>query len=663
MSLTVLVSLLAVGSISAVLSYRSTVDMLSKAMAETAEVAADRVSAELVAYKNVAYEVGSMARLASSEISIPDKKVIIDQRVKAHDFQSGNIIGLDGISIFDGTDYSNQEFFKASMKGATYVSQPIVVNKDTKELTAYVSAPLWENGIPNTNVVGVVCFSPKGTFLNDIMVSIQVSENGSAYMLNSSGTVIAHKNIDSVVNSENCGVDVKNDPGLEVLAGLEHRMTLGESDFGTYSYAGVEKFLAFDPVSGTDGWSLGVYAPMSDFTGAAIRSIIITSVLLAISLVVAILIAWRLANGIGKPMAACAKRLDALVKGDLSSPVPETRAKDETGVLLGATKVLQTGLSTLIKDMDYLLNQMSNGNFAVSTNCQEAYVGDFSGLLNAVHNLNHKLADTILEIDQSADQVSSGAGQVSNGAQSLAQGATEQASAVEELAATVNDISVKVKQNSSNAQQVSQSAESTANEMQQLNKHMQALTAAMEDISKASLEISNIIATIENISFQTNILALNAAVEAARAGAAGKGFAVVADEVRNLASKSAEASKNTATLIEHTVASINNGSKITAETAQALLTAVDRVKAVSKTIAQISDASEEQANAISEVTQGIDQISSVVQTNSATAEESAAASEELSGQAEILKNLVGRFQFDQDKSTDVDEQTDVYAFQ
>lgn len=513
-----------------------------------------------------------------------------------------------------------------------------------------VSAPLWEGGIPNSRVVGVVYFVPKETFLNDIMLSIQVSDGGSAYMLDHTGTTIAHKNMDNVLNAENTVQDAKSDSSLKELAALEQNMADGKTGFGTYSYGGVKKLLAYSPISGTDGWSLAVNAPLSDFTGSTTQGIIITVILLVLSLIAAMLIAWKLAAGIGNPIAACAKRLAALAGGDLASPVPETRSNDETGVLLQAAKDLQSSLNRVISDMDFMLGSMSNGNFTVHSGCEDAYMGDFNGLITAVRKLKYGLIDTLLEIDQSADQVSSGAGQVSNGAQSLAQGATEQASSVEELAATINDISTQVRQSSANAQHASESAVSTAGEMQQLNERMQALTAAMNDISKASQEIGNIIATIENISFQTNILALNAAVEAARAGAAGKGFAVVADEVRNLASQSAEASKNTSALIEHTVASIGNGNRITAETAQSLLTAVERVNAVTQAIEQISDASDKQASAIAQVTQGIDQISSVVQMNSATAEESAAASEELSGQAEILKGLVSRFQLQRERS-------------
>ena len=222
----------------------------------------------------------------------------------------------------------------------------------------------------------------------------------------------------------------------------------------------------------------------------------------------------------------------------------------------------------------------------------------------------------------------------------MSQGATQQASAVEQLDATINEISKHIQENAQNAEFASQEATYLGEGIINNNQQMQEMITAMDGSAGARMKMSRIIKTIQDIAFQTNILALNAAVEAARAGAAGKGFAVVADEVRNLASKSSEAANNTTALIENSVKAVKNGTKIADDTAQSLAEIVSKAQEVTDAINKISAASQEQANSVVQVTEGINQISSVVQTNSATAEETAASSEELSGQAQMLKQMI-----------------------
>lgn len=376
---------------------------------------------------------------------------------------------------------------------------------------------------------------------------------------------------------------------------------------------------------------------------------LMTAIIIAIILV-GVFFSFVIIRLIKIPISEIENAAIKMAEGDLDVEISYT-SRDELGVLAEQVRRLIHKLQVIIDDENKFLAKMASGDFTVDSVCEEEYTGGFYPLLISFRGIAEKLNDTMLQISQSSSQVASGSEQVSNGAQALSQGATEQASSVQELAASINEISDKVNQNADNAREANAMAGSVRTEMNVSNEKMQQMIQAMEDISSCSNEIGKIIKTIEDIAFQTNILALNAAVEAARAGAAGKGFAVVADEVRNLASKSAEASKNTSVLIENSLKAVENGTQIAGETAHSLLEAVNAVNEMTGIIGQISEASSNQAEAISQITTGIDQISSVVQTNSATAEESAAASEELSSQSQLMKSLVSRFKLKSSSQT------------
>lgn len=348
-----------------------------------------------------------------------------------------------------------------------------------------------------------------------------------------------------------------------------------------------------------------------------------------------------------KPLGGVVEAASKIAQGDLDVDLQVT-SNDEIGTLAASFSEMSDRLHTIIKDMGYLLNEMANGNFAIHSKATDEYIGEYFGLLKAVRNINSTLSDTMAQIDLASDQVNAAASQVANGAQALSQGATEQASSTEELAATVQDINTALVQANDAAMEANDEAHSAGKVAGECNERMQELVEAMKDISNSSDQINRIIKEIDDIAFQTNILALNAAVEAARAGAAGKGFAVVADEVRNLAGKCAESAKNTAALIEASIAAVNRGSELVDATASRLQLVSDNSVEIANMVKNIAQTAQHSTDSVQQVSLGLDQISAVVQNNSATSEESAAASEELSSQAQMLKELIAKFKLKRD---------------
>lgn len=372
---------------------------------------------------------------------------------------------------------------------------------------------------------------------------------------------------------------------------------------------------------------------------------IIVIVMICFAVVVSVILALAMSNSIRKPVEEIRQVAANMAQGQMDIDITYHSA-DELGEMAENMRKLTGIVRDIVGDVDYCINELAQGNFTVVSKQQEAYVGDYSGILKAMRIMKASMSDTLSQIEIAADQVNAGGDQVSSGSQALAQGATEQASSVQELAATIQDVSGQVESTASHARTAKSENDHTHQQIGVCSGDMNALMEAMGKIESHSNEISKVINTIEDIAFQTNILALNAAVEAARAGVAGKGFAVVADEVRSLASKSAKAAKSTAALIEDTVSAVKEGLDLSQETSQALQTVVESSQKVLEAVNLISSATEDEANSLSQISAAVDQISSVVQTNSATAEESAAASEELSGQANVLKQLVNRFRLD-----------------
>ena len=530
----------------------------------------------------------------------------------------------------NGTDISDRDYFKMARSGKTYVSST-VIRKTDSSVILFVAAKV-NNG---SSYSGVVYASLSSDTFSKMIDDITIGKSGYGFIVDKTGTIIAHKDRSNVNNFVNYISKAKEDSSFAGPAAIVRNMIAGKSGSGTVTLNGVKQHIGYSPIPNTDGWSLGVSANEGEMMSGYYTSIGITIGLVILFVLLSIFFAFRIAGPIAKPVESLVQRIEKLAEGDLHSEVPVIQTGNEIGTLAETFSNTIEILTGYIGEIAVVLDSLSMGDCTIEV--QEDYKGDFISIKNSLTAIIDNLNNVFSNINGSADQVANGAGQVASAAQALSQGATEQASSIQQLSASITEIANEVNNNASNSRKASQLSVDASAEVETGNMHMQQMVEAMADISDSSQKIGKIIKTIEDIAFQTNILALNAAVEAARAGSAGKGFAVVADEVRNLASKSAEAAKNTTELIESSIRAVENGKKIADETANSLNKIIDGSKKTTDLIGEISKSSDDQASSINQVTLGVDQISAVVQTNSATAEESAATSEELSGQAQMLK--------------------------
>ena len=634
----VLLGQVLIGVITALLNAGGIDDVMTKTLGPATQMAADAVEWKMGNYWTALQEAAASDIFRESDPTAPELVPLRDDIAQRNGFLYTGKMDSSGFAS-TGYSYAEEDYFqqcKATMK--PYISD---IMNDGQQMIFLLEVPIITNG----RFDGVVYGGISADFLSDIVVNLAVGSDGVAYVLDSKGNVIGHRDASIVEEGSNMIEAAKTDPGVADVAAVNQRMIQGESGFGSYHFYGDNKFVGFAPIDGNQEWSIAIEISQREFKSSLDRSIMLTVLVVVLIVLATFPVAIKVGRSISGPIQACVARLEKMADGDLHTPSPQVKSKDETVQLARALKSMLSHLNDVTQDVSHHLGKMAQGDFRETIT--RTYRGDFAAIEESIKAIHHSLNDTLSQISRSAETVSGSAVQVSNGAQSLSQGATEQASAIQELSATADSIAENARQTAVAAEEAGRFVVQAGAQLGVSVDCVHELNAAMEKISGSSTEISKIIDTIENIAFQTNILALNAAVEAARAGTAGKGFAVVSSEVRSLATQSDEAAKATKVLIENSVQAVERGNRIVGEVSQTLNTTLGLVMESNSAIGNIAEAVQREANSISQVTDGISQISSVVQTNSASSEESAAVSNELFEQVRLLQEQTKRFQLKQ----------------
>ncbi len=496
-----------------------------------------------------------------------------------------------------------------------------------------VIATVKENG----KLVGFIGVDATINTVLEMMQTEKMGETGYFVLLSQEDNILYHP-IASVV-----GINLMDAPIDEVMKSKVENHETGHVQFKENNITN----RGYITTVGERGWVIVSVLPLKEFTATYNALQLMLIIIFLITIAVLYVMITFVANKIGRPLKNLRDAANQIADGNLNVQVDEN-VDNEIGLVaesIARTVARLKEYIEYIEEISYSLDKMAQGDMRVRLT--KDYHGEFGAIKTSLQNISAALNQTLSMIHDSSEQVNQGAGMVSSSAQTLASGAAEQASALQQLTASVELISQRSKDNAEQTKLAREYSKTASDNLVAGTEYMNKMLAAMGDISHSSEEIRKIIKAIDDIAFQTNILALNAAVEAARAGEAGKGFAVVADEVRNLAARSAEAAKQTQILVEQSVRSANEGLKIAKDTAEAIERVKESGSKTTEVIEVIAEASAEQAGTIEQIDIGLAQVSNVVQSNAATAEESSAASEELSVQAEHLFAEVNKFILDE----------------
>lgn len=624
---------LAIVSVIGITSFNSSSEMgtsdAKNSMQISANLAAKEIEGKLDDFMKMAQVSGQDPILSNSKSdSVVTSR--IDSLASTYSFTSGNILDANGISRKDKIDFSDRDYVQKALSGNANISD-LTLSKYTQNYGFSVASPVYDK---SNAVNGVVYYRMDVDFMSSILDQISISDNSYTYLVDGNGLVIVHPD-KSLIGEYNI-TDTKSG-----LGDISKAILSNESGAGKYTKDSNDYLCGYSPIENTNGWTVVVAAPKNDFMGptkAAMKTLLIVSI---IALVAALLIAGIFSGRIGSAVHRVSQELSYLSVGDLTHEIDPSKRKDEIGHLQNSTRELQQTFRKIINETNTILGGMAN--YDLRQEDMHSYPGDFNQLSDSVNNIRKILQGLIRQVQSAASSVGIGSSELSSAADALAAGTVTQASSISQLVSSVEEVTERIVSDSENEENVQKRLQELDSLIVTGNNRMDDLDAVVAEVANMSSDIQNIIGTIESIAFQINILALNASVEAAHAGESGRGFAVVADEISDLASKTSESSKQTADLINNCIKQIEAAMTCADATSECLKDIVDNSVQISEAFKTISNDTKIQADKSVHIKSEISNISDVVQTNTATAEETAAATQELSEQAKSLSSLIAKF--------------------
>ena len=629
-SLIMAVLLVIIGMITQKLNTATVNALTDSSIATSATLASNHISQQLENYLNVVSMVGTNELLSDRAATIMEKTAFLNKYVETYGFTSANLLDTKGISLKDGTDFSDRDYVISALKGIANVSD-VTLSKYTNTYGVSIAAPVYDSA---NRITGVVYFRLDIDFMMDVIKNISISDHSYAYLVDKKGNIIVHPDNSLILN-----FNLADQQGS--MKALANEIKENKAGDGTYTYNGETILCGFGAIEHTNDWSIVIAAPETDFTSYSDRVNTITVILDILAIIIAIILSTFLASSISKPIDQVKKALVSVSEGDFSVQIPKAHGKDEVAVLQNTTASLLHTFSDIIGQANQVMDSIANYDLSISD--MNSYPGEFDRLSTSINSIKRMLKKLIMKVQNSVNTVENGSQEIAQATSALSQGAVSQANSIQTLADDFADVVTRIDNNSEHEELINEKLTALDQNIQTANGQMELLMSAVKSVETMSVDIQKIVGTIDSIASQTKILSLNASVEAARAGEMGRGFAVVAEEVRSLAVKCGEASNKTSDLVNDCVKSIANAKECADATFESLSGIVSDSSEISVAFQKIASDTLEQAHKSKRIQDEVDNISEVVQTNSATSEETAASTALLSEQAKSLKELIRKF--------------------